>query len=353
MKKHVAIENLDNAEIIQPNVVHLFSLVGMFITSVMGIVELFNEKMVLASILFLASFVYFIGYFACTKLKNLTLSSAIILYSLYLLMFYLVYSGGVEQTGPLWIFMVAPVSVFIHGLKRGLVDIAVFVTTISIIMFIPIDIMAHAQYSTEFKFRIVYSFLTVTFLSALYEHSREKAYQHTVELSKKYQQLANIDPLTQLSNRRDALGILKLEQARMKRNNEPLSIILCDIDFFKKINDQYGHNAGDAVLVELAKLFSKNIREQDNVSRWGGEEFLFILPQTAAKNAYIIAEKIQQKIHAFLVNFEDEKIKVTVSMGIDQLDKDKSIDEVVNNADKYLYQAKKSGRDEIFPKYDK
>jgi len=352
LKKHVAIENLGNTEFIQPNVVHLFSLVGMFITSVMGIVELFNDKMMLASILFLASFVYFIGYFACTKLKNLALSSAIILYSLYLLMFYLVYSGGVEQTGPLWIFMVAPVSVFIHGLKRGLFDIAVFVTTISIIMFIPIDIMAHAQYSTEFKFRLIYSFLTVTFLSALYEHSREKSYQQTVELSKKYQQLANIDPLTQLSNRRDALGILKLEQARMKRNNEPLSVILCDIDFFKIINDQYGHNAGDAVLVELAKLFSKSIREQDNVSRWGGEEFLFILPQTTAKNAYIIAEKIQEKIHAFLVHFEDEKIQITVSMGIEQLNRDKSIDEVVNSADKYLYQAKNSGRDQIFPKYD-
>ena len=117
-------------------------------------------------------------------------------------------------------------------------------------------------------------------MSALYEYSREQSFKHTLELSQKYQHLAHYDPLTQLSNRRDALSILKREQARIIRSKEPSSIIICDIDHFKKINDQYGHNAGDAVLIDLAKIFTQNIREQDCVARWGGEEFLFILPQT-------------------------------------------------------------------------
>ncbi|TYK67446.1 GGDEF domain-containing protein [Colwellia echini] len=267
-------------------------------------------------------------------------------------MFYLVFSGGVGNTGPLWIYIVAPVSVFIHGLKRGLIDIAVFITVISCIMFIPDELIVHAQYSTEFKLRLLYSFLTVTFLSSLYEYSRGQSFKHILELSKKYQQLAHFDPLTQLSNRRDALRILKREQARIARSNESLSIIICDIDHFKKVNDRYGHNAGDAVLRELAKLFTDSIREQDCVARWGGEEFLFILPQTLAVNANIIAEKIQNQLKHYVISYEDKSIKVTVSMGISQFTAEQSIDEVINRADKFLYQAKDSGRNQIFPKFE-
>ncbi|PKG85472.1 GGDEF domain-containing protein [Colwellia sp. 75C3] len=266
-------------------------------------------------------------------------------------MFYLTYTGGVENTGPLWIYIVAPVSVFIHGLKRGLINIALFVIIISTIMFMPTTIIAHAEYSIEFKIRLLTSFLTVTFLSALYEYSREKSYKQALELSKKYQQLAHFDPLTQLSNRRGALSLLTQKKACIVHNQQPCSIIICDVDLFKKINDQYGHNAGDAVLVELAKIFTKNTREQDCIARWGGEEFLFILPQTLAKNANILAEKIQETLQNHLVNYEGEKIKVTVSMGIEQFNGDQSIDEVINNADKYLYQAKNAGRNQIYPKF--
>jgi len=345
------VNNLDDDELQQPHVVSLFSLVGMSISAIMGLIGLFNSDFVLAGTLFFASFVYFLGYYAYNKFNNVALSSAIVLYSLYLLMFYLIFTGGVENTGPLWIFIVAPVSVFIHGLKRGLIDIALFVVIFSSIMFIPTDIIAHASYSIEFKLRLIYSFLTVTFLSALYEYSRAKTYRKTLELSKKYQQLAHFDPLTQLSNRRDALHILQREQARIVRNKAPFTVILCDVDHFKKINDQYGHNAGDAVLIDLAKIFTANIREQDCIARWGGEEFLFILPDTLAINANIFAEKIQAILQQHLVRFESATIKVTVSMGIEQFNENQSIDEAINNADKYLYQAKNAGRNQVFPKF--
>jgi diguanylate cyclase (GGDEF)-like protein len=341
--------NKNSGEFHKPQVIGLFALVGMSISGIMGIMAYFNQQLLLASILIFASLVYAIGYYAIKKHNNIRLSSSIILYSLYVLMFYLVHSGGVENTGPLWIYIVAPVSVFVHGLKRGLIDIAFFIATITAIMFIPVDIIAYATYSTEFKLRLIYSFLTVTFLAALYEYSRELSYNRTLELSKKYQQLAHFDPLTNLSNRRDAMAILKREKIRMKRTKEPLSVILCDVDHFKKINDNYGHNIGDKVLIKLANLFSKQIREQDGISRWGGEEFLFILPQTSAENAYIIAEKIQLSLQDHLIEHEEQKIKVTISMGIEQLNNNQSIDEAINNADKYLYKAKNAGRNQIFP----
>ena len=235
--------------------ISLFALVGMSITAFMGVASLLGGNPVLTITLFVASFIYFCGFYVYKKLDDIKLCSSIIVYSLYALMFYLVYTGGVENSGPLWLFVVAPVSVFVYGLKRGLLHIAIFVAIILLIMFLPFEGPEQASYPVEFKLRLLYSFLTVTFLSALYEYSREESHNHTLELSKKYQQLANVDPLTQLSNRRHALGILEHEKNRILRSKEPVSIMLCDIDYFKKVNDQFGHNAGDAVLVELSNIF--------------------------------------------------------------------------------------------------
>ncbi|GHE94784.1 GGDEF domain-containing protein [Thalassotalea profundi] len=347
MRKNLKTTTSNNRMIHHTNVIALFALVGMSITASMGILGLFNENYFLAAALFLASIIYFLGYFSLKKFNNTNLSSAIVLYSLYLLMFYLVFTGGVENTGPLWIYIVPPVSLYIHGFKRGLTDIALFIIIIGMFMFMPINV---TTYSIEFKLRLIYSFLTVTFLSALYEYSRTQSFKRILELSNKYEQLANYDPLTQLSNRRDALHILQREQARILRNKEALSIILCDVDYFKKVNDQLGHNAGDAVLVELASLFTRSIREQDCVARWGGEEFLFILPQTSAQNAFVFAEKIKKQVQNHLIRYENNDINITVSMGVVQLHSDISIDEAINNADKHLYQAKNSGRNEVYPK---
>lgn len=344
-------QSTENEEYRPPKVVSLFALVGFSITGVMGIIASVNQTYILAGALFVASLIFYISYYIFHKYNYIGLSSAICLYSLFGLMFYLVFTGGVENTGPLWIYIVPPVALFFHGLKRGLIEIALFVVVLVLIMFTPTSYAAHALYSTEFKLRLVYSFLTVTFLSALYEYSRDQAFDKTVELSKKYQQLAHFDTLTNLSNRRDALFILKHEQSRIMRNKEPLSIIICDVDYFKKVNDQYGHNAGDRVLIELAKIFTNSIREQDCVARWGGEEFLFILPQTHAKNAYQLAEKIKFAVENHTVNFQDEKIIVTVSMGIEESDGTQTIDEIINSADNYLYQAKSAGRNQIFPKF--
>lgn len=333
-------------------VVPLFALVGFSLTGIMGGVAFVNQTYFLASTLTLVSCFFLIAYFVFSKYNNITLSSAISFYSLCILMLYLVFTGGVENTGPLWIYIIPPVSLFFHGLKRGLVEIIVFIIFCAAIMFIPTDFVLHTVYSIEFKLRLIYSFLTITFLSALYEYSRNKAYHYTLELSKKYQELAHVDALTQLSNRRDALVLLKREQSRAARSKEKLSIILCDVDYFKKVNDLYGHNAGDAVLIELAKIFTSSIREQDCVARWGGEEFLFILPGTVAENAYHLAEKVLRNVRSNLVNYKGENISVTVSMGIEQSNGNRTIDEIISSADKYLYQAKNSGRNQIYPKYE-
>lgn len=330
-------------------VINLFSLAGMFLTGALGALSLFNGNLPLGLLLVISCSIFGLAYRIHKKTGNSSFASAVIIYLLYLLMIYLVYTGGVENTGPLWIFLVSPVSLFIHGLRKGLIEISCFLIVICVIMFSDAELFANVAYATEFKLRLIYSFVTVTFLSACYEYSREQSYKNTLKISKQYEQLALFDQLTKLANRRGAIQKLEFEQASIARNKDPLSVILCDVDYFKRVNDQYGHNAGDAVLVKLGEIFTKLIRQQDTVARWGGEEFLFVLPQTTAENAAILAKKIHHVLRDEVISFQDFNITITVSMGIEQMDVNQAIDDVINRADKYLYQAKHAGRNRTFP----
>lgn len=314
----------------------------------MGVVSIFGDSSSLTTVLFIASVIYLVAFLSVNKI-NIKISSIIVNYSLYLLMFYLVLTGGVAQTGPLWIFIVAPVSVYALGLRNGLIHLTIFLTIICFILFLPQELISHAIYSPEFKLRLILSFLTMTFLSALYEYSRMQSYKNALEISSQYQKLAMCDPLTKLANRRNASTVLQQEKSRVSRNNEPLSILLCDLDHFKAVNDKYGHNGGDKVLIDLSRVFKENVRQQDCVARWGGEEFLFILPQTSAEQAAIIAEKIRANVQNHTIMFLEHQINVTISIGIAQLEADQTIDELINNADKCLYQAKELGRNRIIP----
>ncbi|GGP53765.1 hypothetical protein GCM10009347_20690 [Shewanella algicola] len=296
----------------QARIITLFSLVGMSITFLMGLLSLFGQNTTLSVVLFVASTIYLIAFFSVNQFE-LKIGSTLVIYSLYLLMFYLVFSGGVEHTGPLWIFIVAPVSVYVLGLRNGLFNLFIFIMIICIIIFLPQHIIEHAQYSNSYTLRLILSFLTMSFLSALYEYSRMQSYINALELSRQYQELAMRDPLTKLANRRNAAAILEQEKSRLQRNNEPLSVLLCDLDHFKLVNDKYGHNGGDMVLTELSALFKEQVRQQDCVARWGGEEFLIILPQTSAEQASIIAEKIRSSVEQFTIDFVKLRIPVMVN----------------------------------------
>jgi len=170
------------------------------------------------------------------------------------------------------------------------------------------------------------------------------------EMSNKYEQMAKLDPLTQLSNRRDAMDKLNYEMRRVERNCTPLAIILCDVDHFKQVNDNFGHEAGDKTLVLLARLFQETLRKQDIVARWGGEEFLFVLPQTTSYQAQTVANKIRDKIKSTAIEHEGSLFEITVSMGISEITTKKSdIENAIAKADEYLYKAKANGRDQFQP----
>ena len=159
----------------------------------------------------------------------------------------------------------------------------------------------------------------------------------------KVQHLAKIDSLTNLLNRRTLQSEIKSLINNSNRHKQNLSFLLIDIDYFKKINDNFGHQIGDKVLVEISKLFMKNTRNYDIVGRYGGEEFLIALANTNINDAFILAERIRQ--NAKHIKIANHNINLTISIGCTELKKDDTYFEILKRVDTLLYKAKNSGRD--------
>lgn len=156
--------------------------------------------------------------------------------------------------------------------------------------------------------------------------------------------LASYDTLTHLMNRRVLLEALDREILRSKRNVTGLGIALCDIDNFKKLNDSYGHDLGDRALVETAKVMREGIRGTDYVGRWGGEEFLFILPDTNPDGCIVVIERIRQSLEMIRIPHPDGDISLTASFGLSFKHSEFDPKSMIENADKAMYQAKQSGK---------
>jgi diguanylate cyclase (GGDEF)-like protein len=159
--------------------------------------------------------------------------------------------------------------------------------------------------------------------------------------------LSLTDPLTRLSNRRSILSNLSREHERSRRHGPSFSLLLVDLDYFKKVNDTWGHPAGDQVLVEASKALKAGVRQNDHVGRYGGEEFLIILPGTDIEGAYQLAERCRKQLETLQIDIGgEEPITITGSMGLfcNEKNRDVSAEKMLHNADEALYKAKESGR---------
>jgi two-component system, cell cycle response regulator len=157
-----------------------------------------------------------------------------------------------------------------------------------------------------------------------------------------------VDGLTQIHNKRALFEALEKELMRARRYERDLSLLMFDIDFFKRINDQYGHLAGDHVLRELARIVQERIRREEVFARYGGEEFVILLPETPLPGAAALAESLRARVanHSFV--FQGERIPVTVSIGTALLgENDKVAADLIQRADEKLYEAKRSGRNRV------
>ncbi|MGL5075717.1 MAG: diguanylate cyclase, partial [Waterburya sp.] len=181
---------------------------------------------------------------------------------------------------------------------------------------------------------------------------QSELYQHLEQANQELEKLAVLDGLTKIANRRKFDQYLEGEWKRLTRERSPLSLILCDIDYFKLYNDTYGHQAGDRCLQKVAQAISKVIkRPADLVARYGGEEFAVILPNTDAGGAKYLARQIRLQIEALKIPHINSKVDlyVTLSLGVASCIPNGGLGfyALVAAADKGLYQAKELGRNQV------
>lgn len=166
------------------------------------------------------------------------------------------------------------------------------------------------------------------------------------ELQKTKEELKE-DFLTKLYNKRALDEFLTQREAAYERYGHNYSVVMFDLDFFKEVNDNYGHEAGDAVLIAFAKILKKECRSVDIVGRYGGEEFMAILSETDTAGGVTFAEKVRAHVQKARFMYKGERINVTVSCGVSERSKHVSMKSVIHSADEYLYTAKKNGRNQV------
>ena len=171
----------------------------------------------------------------------------------------------------------------------------------------------------------------------------------TLDMVRELKHSAVTDALTGLPNRRYLYEIApRLMKIAGRYEDQPLSILMLDIDYFKRFNDKYGHQTGDLVLKKVAQIIRLTLRKSDIPIRFGGEEFLVMMPHTDLKRAFVVAEKLRRKVaETEVVTPEGERLHVTVSGGVAQYHKNMSLDELIKKADEALYKAKAAGRNRI------
>ncbi len=194
----------------------------------------------------------------------------------------------------------------------------------------------------------VFIFLAIALILTVFSKDSQEMEYKLMQYNEKLQEQASLDPLTGLRNRRsmnEYFEKVSEDYARGKMDN--MSIAIGDIDFFKRVNDTYGHECGDLVLKNLAEIFKENMEKRGVVSRWGGEEFLFVFYNLNGDEALVFLASMREKLKKMRIPYKENIIAVTMTFGLCEFDFRQGVDYSVNEADEKLYRGKESGRDRI------
>jgi len=175
-----------------------------------------------------------------------------------------------------------------------------------------------------------------------------QAHEALIEKNRELHQLSITDSLTGIFNRKHVMDLFEMEFIRTQRYGTPFSVLIADLDHFKAVNDTYGHLAGDSVLRRIATAMVESVRACDHVGRYGGEEFVVVLPNTDFEGAMEMAERIRQTLRLVKFNSDGEEFSMTLSMGVAVCrNDDTGVEAILKRADDALYQAKANGRNRV------
>jgi len=257
---------------------------------------------------------------------------------------FLLYTGGIGGTGPMWYFVFPLVALFIQRLWAGILSVVILFAITCLLLSNQPAGLDPSLYSQAFIERFLAVFIAVFVMSFFYAYARTSAELYMDDMNRNYQNLANTDELTGLANRRRMTDVLYQEVSRTRKKHSTFSIIIFDIDHFKKVNDEHGHDGGDAVLRSVPDIVRKVLRTPDICARWGGEEFLVLLPETNLEGARRVAERLLIAFEEYRLQHNDTVMSVTISLGVSEFRKAKNLEDCIKQADKNLYSAKSAGR---------
>lgn len=172
----------------------------------------------------------------------------------------------------------------------------------------------------------------------------ERLKTELVNMVRSLELASRVDGMTGLANRRDIMEKIEREATRSHRHQHPFTILLVDVDDFRKVNEEYGYNFGDDVLVEMSRVLTSCVRNEDVCARWGGEEFLILLPETTAEGSRTVAGKVLEAMAMTEFKANKPGIRITVSIGICENDPARSVHECISRVDQALQQAKMGGK---------
>lgn len=261
---------------------------------------------------------------------------------------YLFVTGGVEQTGLFWYYLYPIAALFLMGCRKGTVIMLTLFATSLGLYYLPLPLpFARAQYDNNMLLRFFVTSLSVFMLTLIYEKSRATAYKKLIKINEDFSKACRTDYLTHIYNRRGGHERLKESYHRALSKRENMAILICDIDYFKQINDRYGHEFGDHVLQKVTDTIGKTLRTKDIIARWGGEEFLIILPDTEVAVCRRVAERVREAVESLNLCYCDTKLSTTISIGGKPLTTNLNLKELLAQADTNLYQAKRTGRNRV------
>lgn len=259
----------------------------------------------------------------------------------------LMFHSSPDSGSLLWHLIFPPLIIFCMGLRLGALIWGMYFICLILIMYSPLQYYMNHQYPEAFRDRFMIANLLEFSAFWVLEYVRVEAYKALLTNLDRMSRYAYTDLLTGLGNRRDFQNHLSWVRAQAKRTGGGFSVALADLDHFKTVNDTYGHQVGDLVLKHCAETISASLRETDRLFRWGGEEFVLLMPNTASAPATSVAERVRFNLEANPYVHDGNIIPLTISLGVDSWDAGSDLDALLRNVDARLYLAKSQGRNKV------
>ncbi|MDX1755811.1 MAG: GGDEF domain-containing protein [Marinobacter sp.] len=252
-----------------------------------------------------------------------------------------------DGAGVMWLFAYPPIVFYISDARVGIIACLGGWAGLAL-LFSPLGkAIFETPYSASFSLIMITALGFEMATCYVLDQSRRRSKLGLIKLANQFEYAAKHDALTGLANRREGHARLDAEYERYLRNNRAFSALLMDIDLFKTVNDNYGHQAGDQMIMLVANTLKAECRRVDTLARWGGEEFLVLLPETDHAVALKIANRVRESIASQSIEFEGQNIAATISVGVATIQGSESIDRLLQRADEALYQAKTQGRNQV------